>query len=106
MTKKEKAMNKVLPQGALALRLHLNRVGRSESTIHNYELQAYFKASDSIGRTSHSDCLHIILPVMLRLAFCCGLRPSEVRQIQMDDIDTRAGTGICQASFRLTFDSC
>lgn len=38
MTKKEKAMNKVLPQGALALRLHLNRVGRSESTIHNYEL--------------------------------------------------------------------
>ena len=50
------------------------------------EIAALMHAADTIEPTSHSDARHLMLPVMFRLMYCCGLRPNEVRCIKMEDI--------------------
>ena len=53
------------------------------------ELSMLFRTADSLEPTVRNDTRHLVLPVMLRLIYCCGLRPDEVRNIRISDLDLR-----------------
>lgn len=55
------------------------------------ELSAFFKASDRLIPHKLSPFRHYIVPVIFRLIYCCGLRPSEGIKIQCADINLRTG---------------
>lgn len=50
------------------------------------ELERLFNAADKIRPDSRNSTRHVVLPVMLRLMYCCGLRPNEVRNIRLCDL--------------------
>lgn len=50
------------------------------------ELDAFFKACDSIKYDCHVPKRHIVLPTMYRLLYCCGLRCKEVRVLQSENV--------------------
>lgn len=51
------------------------------------ELRCIFKECDQLMPNPHSPYRHLILPVLLRLIFFCGLRPNEGRELQSCDFD-------------------
>jgi integrase len=55
------------------------------------ELQYIFKQCDELSPNQNSPTRHLILPVLLRLIFFCGLRPKEGRELQSSDIDFDRG---------------
>ncbi len=55
------------------------------------ELQSIFKECDDLLPNKCSPKRHLILPVLLRLIFFCGLRPNEGRELQSCDIDFDKG---------------
>ena len=55
------------------------------------ELLSIFKECDSLLPDYRSPRRHLILPVLLRLLFFCGLRPNEGRELRNDDIDFDKG---------------
>lgn len=55
------------------------------------ELAAIFDASDRMEPHPNSPYRQIIVPVMLRLIYFCGLRPNEGREIQNKDVDLDNG---------------
>ena len=56
------------------------------------ELIALFQASDHIKINSQSPNRELIIPVMLKLIYFCGLRPNEGREILKEDIFLNEGT--------------
>jgi integrase len=50
-----------------------------------------FKECDGLKLDRCSPHRHLILPVLLRLIFFCGLRPNEGRELQIRDIDFGKG---------------
>jgi integrase/recombinase XerD len=56
------------------------------------ELAAFFTAADSMPPHKLSPYRQLIVPVIFRLLYCCGLRPSEVCLIKCEDINLKAGT--------------
>ena len=56
------------------------------------ELKMLFRAADSLEPTVRNDARHLVLPVMLRLIYCCGLRPNEARNIRISDMNLRDRT--------------
>lgn len=56
------------------------------------ELIALFQASDHIKIISQSPNRELIIPVMLKLIYFCGLRPNEGREILKEDIFLDEGT--------------
>lgn len=55
------------------------------------ELLNIFEACDKLTPVQCSPHRHLILPVLLRLIFFCGLRPNEGRELQSRDIDFDKG---------------
>ncbi|HZK61533.1 MAG TPA: tyrosine-type recombinase/integrase [Anaerovoracaceae bacterium] len=55
------------------------------------ELLAIFTESDKLIPNYNSPYLHMIVPVLLRLIFFCGLRPNEGREIRKEDVDLEDG---------------
>ena len=55
------------------------------------ELLSIFGECDSLTPTPNSPHRQLLLPVLLRLIFFCGLRPNEGREIQSADIDFDKG---------------
>ena len=55
------------------------------------ELTALFHASDMFPETKHSPYRYLVVPVLLRLLFCCGLRPGEARNLRCSDFDLASG---------------
>jgi integrase len=55
------------------------------------ELQSIFNQCDELSPNQNSPTRHLILPVLLRLIFFCGLRPKEGRELQSCDIDFNRG---------------
>lgn len=51
------------------------------------EMLGIFRECDSFPPDSCSPHRHLILPVLLRLIYFCGLRPNEGRELQSCDID-------------------
>lgn len=55
------------------------------------ELKAFFNAIDRCCRSPFAPFRCYVIPVIFRLLFTCGLRSSEARLLQVDDVDLSAG---------------
>lgn len=56
------------------------------------ELKRIFDASDKLTINHRDPTAHLVAPVLFRLLYTCGLRPSEGRLIKRQDIDLEQGT--------------
>ncbi|MDA8441228.1 MAG: tyrosine-type recombinase/integrase [Peptococcaceae bacterium] len=55
------------------------------------ELSAFFHATDHISARRNSPLRQFTVPVLFRLLYCCGLRPSEIKNIRRSDINLETG---------------
>jgi integrase/recombinase XerD len=55
------------------------------------ELQAFFAEIDRCVLSPFSPARHLIIPVFFRLLYCCGLRSSEARLLNVEDVDLGNG---------------
>lgn len=56
------------------------------------ELQAFFAEIDRCARGPYSPAArHLVIPVFFRLLYCCGLRSSEARLLNVEDVDLGNG---------------
>lgn len=57
------------------------------------EIRAFFEAADAMTRLPHSIAprRHLIMPVLFRMLYCCGLRVSEATNLLADDVDLEYG---------------
>ena len=56
------------------------------------ELADIFYASDHEKYDRYSPCRHLIIPVIYRLIYFCGLRPNEGRELKRCDLNFENGT--------------
>lgn len=56
------------------------------------EIRSFFEAADMQPASPHARNRELILPVIFRILFCCGLRPQEVLRIRRGHVDLMAGT--------------
>jgi integrase len=54
------------------------------------ELAAFFRAADSFPIGKHSPYRHLVVSVIFRLIYCCGLRPNEARLLKTVDMDCQS----------------
>ena len=62
------------------------------------ELHAFFSASDRLKPDSNAMARHLVLPVIFRVIYCCGLRSCEARLLRVEDINLYAGKLTIRAS--------
>lgn len=55
------------------------------------ELAALFSQTDRCRYDSQVPLRHLVMPVLFRTIYACGLRASEARLLRPDDVDTGAG---------------
>lgn len=55
------------------------------------EIRRVFKTIDSLSPSCFSIRRHLILPLLFRLLYCCGLRASEALNLKVSDIDFEHG---------------
>jgi len=56
------------------------------------ELRSFFAEIDRCSVSPFSGPVrHLIIPVFFRLLYCCGLRPSEARLLNVEDVDLETG---------------
>jgi integrase/recombinase XerD len=55
------------------------------------ELQAFFAEIDRCAISPYSPARHLVIPVFFRLLYCCGLRSSEARLLNVEDVDLENG---------------
>lgn len=55
------------------------------------ELAALFAATDRCHYSSEAPFRHLVMPVLFRTVYACGLRVSEARLLRPGDVDTVAG---------------
>jgi integrase len=76
----------VLPAGALP------RPARYVPHIYtDQELAALFTQTDRCHYDSQVPFRHLVMPVLFRTIYACGLRASEARLLRFDDVDLDAG---------------
>jgi integrase len=56
------------------------------------ELSAFFSAADNLEYNDRGKIRHLIVPVVFRLMYCCGLRPHEARLIKKENMDFTSKT--------------
>ena len=81
--------------GEQAYILPYNRVKYVQRYIpHIYseeEIARLWRTFDEIPPTKAHPAAHIILPTIIRLVYCCGLRPSEALNLRINDVDIKTG---------------
>jgi integrase len=55
------------------------------------EVAAIWQAFDNICPTKTYPTQHIVVPTLVRLLYCCGLRPSETINLKPDDVSIHSG---------------
>jgi integrase/recombinase XerD len=55
------------------------------------ELSNFFKTLDNLEPMVNSPYMHLVLPVLFRFLYCCGLRISEALNLKMADVDLTEG---------------
>lgn len=60
--------------------------------ITDQELRTLFAECDREPFCKQSPCRHLIIPVIFRLIYCCGLRPNEGRELKRADFNEAEGT--------------
>lgn len=56
------------------------------------EISTIFKASDNYAKSNTSPYRHLILPLIIRMLYCCGLRVSEATGLTIADVNFFDGT--------------
>lgn len=64
----------------------------------DHELRVFFAEIDQCPVNNQSPARHLIIPVLFRVLYCCGLRSSEVRLLSTDDVDLETGKLIIRQS--------
>jgi integrase len=62
------------------------------------ELRAFFRSVDQCLPSPFSPTRRYVIPVLFRLIYCCGLRPSEARLLQAKDVDLDTGKLVIRES--------
>jgi integrase len=76
----------VLPKGAN------NKFQRYIPHIYSRtELAGLWRAFDDIKPTTAHPVAHLTLPMLVRILYCCGMRPGEALKLGVDDVDLRSG---------------
>ena len=55
------------------------------------ELRAFFAETDRCPVSLYSPARHFVIPVFFRVLYCCGLRHSEARLLNIEDVDLENG---------------
>lgn len=55
------------------------------------ELTAFFAACDTQKPHGAASARHLVLPVLFRLLYCCGLRTCEARTLRVEHVDLHTG---------------
>jgi len=55
------------------------------------ELKQFFTETEKCHYSSEAPYRHLIMPVFFRMVYTCGLRVSEARLLQVDDVDLNTG---------------
>jgi integrase/recombinase XerD len=55
------------------------------------ELRRFFAESDKCRISSEAPCRHLIMPVIFRMIYMCGMRVSEARLLKVADVDLKNG---------------
>lgn len=67
---------------------------RSQYIPHIYtedELQRLFRQIDCCHYSVEAPHRHLIMPVLFRMLYCCGLRPAEAVRLRVSDVDLYSG---------------
>ena len=62
------------------------------------ELVRFFRQVDCCHFSSEVPNRHLIMPVLFRILYCCGLRPGEVLRLEVRDVDLENGVLLVRAS--------
>lgn len=68
---------------------------------HNFtdqELRGFFAETDRCPLSLYSPVRHLVIPVFFRTLYCCGLRHSEARLLNVHDVDLDTGKLTIQQS--------
>ncbi len=55
------------------------------------EIAKVWDYMDNLAPIPQSRTRHIVLPAMVRILYCCGLRPGEARRLKVDDVNLHTG---------------
>jgi integrase/recombinase XerD len=55
------------------------------------ELQTLFHAIDSVPVNFEAPNKELVVPVLFRMMFCCGMRPAEPLHLKREDVDLSSG---------------
>lgn len=85
----------LLRNGENAYILPFGTVGQGQRYIpHIYshkELAEMWQMFDAYQPTEAYPIAHLVLPTLIRLLYCCGMRPSEALKLKVSDIDLLSG---------------
>jgi integrase len=97
--------NRLMPVREFAR--YLNRIGETAYVLHpNFarkgprhiphiyseaEVAAIWRAADAIKPKRNFPIRHLVIPTFLRLLYCCGLRPGELRKLRVENVDLLRG---------------
>ena len=96
--------------GFVAYCPEVDEIGKLHRTFIPYiftheEIRRFFAAADAMKLARHSIAprRHLVMPVLFRMLYCCGLRVSEATQLRGKDVDLAEGViTICNAKFGKT----
>jgi integrase len=55
------------------------------------EIAALWNVLDNLERRKNYPIRHLVIPTLVRLLYCCGLRPIEARKLRVADVDLEKG---------------
>lgn len=88
-----KYMNSVGEQAYLLPLQLTKKSGRHIPYIYSKEdLSKLFKEIDSLQPSLRAPTKHLVVSVIFRLIYCCGLRPVEARRLRREDVNLFDGT--------------
>ena len=88
-----KYMNSVGEQAYLLPLQLTKKTGRHIPYIYSKEdLSKLFKEMDSLQPSLRSPTKHLVVSVIFRMIYCCGLRPVEARRLRREDANLFDGT--------------
>ena len=88
-----KYMNSVGEQAYLLPLQLTKKTGRHIPYIYSKEdLSKLFKEIDSLQPSLRAPTKHLVVSVIFRMIYCCGLRPIEARRLRREDVNLFDGT--------------
>lgn len=58
----------------------------------DHELDRLFQQADAVAYDPKAPAKNLIIPVIYRLIYLCGLRPNEGRELMIEDVDLKTGS--------------